>query len=162
MLETFKIRNIAAEGFDRAIVAMRREHGGREMSDSEWHADADDGCCLFEIGPGDKAECLRLIKLGDCDFMKFIGLWAHIEADARWWAIYCGYFPAASVVERHGDRVTKSVMTTYANMRNLMDAMHEIAAEGGGYWKMWAALCEALEVLPESWMILPKTEKEEA
>ena len=155
----FDIRNVATTGFDRAIIAMRRERGGRETSDSEWIADADDGFCLFEIGLGDKAECLRMIEAGNVDFMKFIGLWAHIEADARWWAIYCGYFTAVSEVERHGDRITKSVMTTYANMRNLLEVTHEIATEGGGYWKMWAALHDAVEGLPESWMILTRKER---
>lgn len=161
----FKIQNFATHGFDRAIIAMRRERGGRETSDSEWR----EVCGLFDmtgirefiIGPQDKDECLRLIKLGECDFMKFIGLWAHIEADARWWSIYGGYFPAASVVVRHGDRVMKSIMTTYANMRNLMESMQEITRKGGKYWEMWAALHDAFEALPESWMILPKIEKEE-
>ena len=154
----FEIRNTATSGFDRAIIAMRRENGGREVSDSEWkevHGLFDmTGIREFVIGEQDKAECIRLIKEGDCDFMKFIAVWAHIEADARWWAVYCGYFTAASVVVRRGDRVTKSVMTTYAGMRNLLEVMRESAGENEEYLKIWAELCDKIEDLPESWMLL--------
>lgn len=149
----FKIRNIAAMGFDRVIIAMRREHGGREISDSEWWSDCDmcsRGAKEFIIGHEDKTECLRLIENGDRDFLKFVGVWAHIEAPAQWWAVYGGYFIAQSDVGRKGDTLTRSIFTTYGNLRNLI----EVVSEGADNWKMQAELIKMLEELSESWMIL--------
>ena len=149
----FKIRNIAATGFDRAIIAMRREHGGREVSDSEWFSDCDFcsmGVKEFIIGYGDKTECARLIQSGDRDFLKFVGVWAHIEAPAQWWGVYGGYFTAQSDVSRKGDTLTRSIFTTYGNLRNLI----EVVSEDSNAWKMQAELYKMLEELPESWMIL--------
>lgn len=149
----FKIRCIAATGFDRAIVAMRREHGGSETGDSRWK---DTGCGFgaveyeYVIGPEDKAECARLIQSGDRDFLKFVGVWAHIEAPAQWWAVYGGYFIAQSDVNRKGDTLTRSVFTTYANLRNLI----EVISENSNAWKMQTELVKVLKELPEYWMIL--------
>lgn len=153
----FEIRNIVAEGFDRAIVAMRREHGGSETGDSRWK---DTGYGFNEIeyeyviGPEDKAECSRLIQSADRDFLKFVGVWAHIEAPAQWWAVCGGYFIAQSDVIRKGGLLTRSVFTTYANMRNLVEVARESAAANAESWKRWTALRDMLEELPESWMIL--------
>ena len=157
----FEIRNVATTGFDRAIVAMRRERGGREVSDSEWK----EVCGLFDmtgirefiIGPKDKAECMRLIRAGEAHFLKFAVLWAHIEAPAKWWSVYDGYFIAKSSVERHGDMLTRSVMTTYANLLNLI----ETVGESSNDWKMQGELYDEAEKLPESWLILPSIEKRE-
>lgn len=149
------IRNVATTGFDRAIIAMRRDHGGREVSDSEWIADADDGLCLFEIGEADRAECLHMIKRGDYDFLKYVAIWAHVEAPAEWWAVYGGYFIAQGDVVRKGANVTRSIMTTYANMRNLIETAHENATGSPEEWKAWTALRDAVEKgLPESWALL--------
>lgn len=152
----FEIRNVATGGFDRAIIAMRRENGGREASDSEWIADVDDGLCLFEIGPNDKAECECFLKAGDYEFMKYITVWAHIEAPAEWWAVYGGYFIAQSNVERDGKNVTRSVMTTYANFRNLIDAAYEVATDRSTDWRAWVALRDMARELPESWLLVSK------
>lgn len=149
----FEIRNIAAMGFDRAIVAMRRENGGREMSDSEWWNTCDlcsYGGREFRIGPNDTILCANLIENGDRDFMKFIGVWAHIEAPAQWWGVYGGYFTAQSDVNRKGDTLTRSVFTTYANLRNLI----EVVSENSNAWKMQTELVKVLKELPEYWMIL--------
>lgn len=157
----FKIRNIAATGFDRAIVAMRREHGGRELSDSEWWNTCEHcsfGGREFIIGPGDKEECLRLIESADRDFLKFVGVWAHVEAPAQWWAVYSGYFLAHSDVIKKGDTLTRSVFTTYGHLRNLAEVAREGATANGEAWKTWTALRDLLEELPENWMILWKRE----
>lgn len=149
----FKIRCIATSGFDRAIVAMRREHGGSEAGDSRWK-ETGYGFGAFEyeyvIGQEDKAECARLIASGDRDFLKFVGVWAHIEAPAQWWAVYGGYFIAQSDVIKKGDTLTRSIFTTYSNLRNLI----EVISEDSNAWKMQAELYKVLEELPENWMIL--------
>lgn len=152
------IRNVATSGFDRAIIAMRRDHGGREASDSEWIADADDGLCLFEIGEADRAECLHMIKRGDYDFLKYVAIWAHIEAPAEWWAVYGGYFIARGHVMREDRNKTCSIMTTYANMRNLIETAHHIAVYDAKSWKAWVELRNAVEGLPESWALLGELE----
>lgn len=153
----FDIRNVATEGFDRAINAMRREHGGREASDSGWRpAECEDfeRAAEFVIGPDDHAECLRLLKVGDYDFLKFIAVWAHIEAPAEWWAVFGGYFIAQSDVEKKGESVTRSVMTNYGHLRNLMDEH----AENADDWQSWATLINEAAKLPESWMLLENLE----
>ena len=154
----FEIRNAATSGFDRAIIAMRRERGGREVSDSEWkevHGLFDMmGIREFTIGPKDKAECMWMLKAGDYDFLKYIATWAHVEAPAEWWAAFGGYFIAQSDVVRNGATVTRSVMTNYAHLRNLM----ENTVENVDDWREWAAIAKALEELPESWMLLENLE----
>lgn len=159
-----KIRSFATMGIDRAIIAMRREHGGREVSDSEWQEAElfnDNGTAAvyreFVIGPQDKAECLRLIRAGEAHFLKFVAVWARIEAPAKWWSVYSGYFIAKSDVERHGDMLTRSVMTTYANLLNLIETVEESSND----WKMQGELYDEVEKLPESWLILPSIEKRE-
>lgn len=155
----FDIRNVATSGFDRAIIAMRRENGGREASDSEWkevHGLFDmTGIREFVIGPEDKKECLRLFKDGDYTFLNFAVVWLHLEADVRWWTVYGGSFIAASEVESRGDRVTKSVMTTYGRLHELMACTQPGKDED---WNSWAALRYELEKLPESWMIFSEME----
>lgn len=152
----FEIRNIAAEGFDRAIIAMRRDRGGREASDSEWTFDAEAGGCFYEIGPKDKAECLRVIEKGYRPFMNFIGVWAHVKAPAEWWTVCSGFFIACNGVGRRGDSVTRSVFTSYGHLRNLL----EIIAEDAEDWQTWGAgLREAVEDLPESWLLLEGLEE---
>lgn len=155
----FDIRNAATSGFDRAINAMRRGRGERAASDSYWMvgefftADGE-SWSEFAIGPDDKDECEKLIESGDRDFMKFIGVWAHIKAPAEWWAVCGGYFIAQSDAERDGESLTRSVFTTYGHLRSLT----EIAAENADDWQAWSGLCRALEVLPESWMIISEKE----
>lgn len=158
----FEIRNSATIGFDRAMIAMRREHGGREASDSGWsevklYFEAADGKRIMEynIGPEDKAECLRQIAAGYRPFMYFVGVWAHIEAPAEWWSVYGGYFPACSDVSRTADSETRSVLTTYGHLRNLLEVDAEIIDDH----RAWAGLREAVAVLPESWMLLDGLEE---
>lgn len=153
----FEIRNSATMGFDRAIIAMRREHGGREASDSAWsevklYFEAADGKRIMEynIGPEDKAECLRQIAAGDRPFMHFIGVWAHIEAPAQWWAVYGGYFLAHSDVSRTGNSETRSIFTTYGHLRNLLEVDAEIIDDN----RAFDGLREAVAELPENWMLL--------
>ena len=155
----FKIRNVAAEGFDRAIIAMRRENVGREASDSEWRdveIFADNAHELafkeFEIGPEDKAECLKEIKAGRIWFTAYAVVWMHIEAPAEWWRENDAYFDASSVVERKGDVETKSVVTTYEDLLMMVEDM--LPTVGGKGWEEFNEICRELEELPESWLIL--------
>lgn len=153
----FKIRCVATTGFDRAIVAMRREHGGREVSDSAWdcfNGMFDQVIQEFYVGSEDRAECSRLIENGDRDFLKFVGLWAHIEAPAQWWAVYGGYFIAQSDVVKKGDMLTRSVFTTYGHLRNLIEVARKTGKAWEGLGKTWEGLGKTLGDLPESWMIL--------
>lgn len=116
----FDIQYIATTEFERAISAMRRENGGCEVCDSYWIYSPATGGCFYEIGEGDKAECLRLLKKGDSAFMDFIGVWAHIEAPAQWWESYGDYFIAQSNVKQHGEQMTRSIFATYGNLRRLI------------------------------------------
>lgn len=152
----FRIRCLAASGFDRAIVAMRRENGGCETSDSGWIESEDEpGAMEYAFGPGDVSACERLIDTADKDFLKFICVWAHIEAPVQWWAIYAGYFIAQGDVVRKGDKLTRSVMTTYANLRNLLEASREIATNDQRNWETWTALRDKVETeMPEAWLLL--------
>lgn len=154
----FNIRNVATSGFDRAIVAMRRENGGREVSDSYWTPVEDEQYCTFAIGEKDAEECERMIKCGAYNFMKFVVVWMHLEADARWWGMHCERFLVTSEIARRGDRVTQSVMTTYAELRKLAEMMYPDKDQD---WKEFVELCAAFYNLPESWMIIPKVEKME-
>lgn len=159
----FEIRNCATMGFDRAMIAMRREHGGREASDSGWSEVKlyfDNACeqkiMEYNIGPEDKAECLRRIAVADKSFMHFIGVWAHIEAPSQWWAIYGGYFCAQSDVSRTGDSETRSIFTTYGHLRNLLEVDAEIIDDDS---RAFDGLRGAISELPESWMLLDGLEE---
>ena len=154
----FDIKNIAAGGFDRAIIAMRRENGGREASDSEWQdvdsiGSAGQELTLkeFVIGPEDKEKCLQEIKAGRTAFLEFAVVWMHIEAPAAWWKENKQHFVARSHVKRKGENVKKSVMTTYAELHRLAESM---LPGKGDNWADFIEMTKALEALPECWMIL--------
>lgn len=156
-----ELRNFATSGFDRAIIAMRRAHGGREASDSAWATrwapdwNRDGSAYEFVIGERDIEECKRSIKAGNTDFLKYVVLWAHVEAPVQWWSVYGGYFIVQSNVARNGDMLTRSVMTTYANMHNLIETLEE-TAEG---LETKNKLLHAVASLPECWMISPDAEE---